>query len=469
MAIRNGVQMDRGRFPGGTTLDPFEMSQAGIQAGRIAQGNPRINIVDQAGTVPQGEAERIASEAEIERQRELAQQFAAKANSNRDIKSVWQGLAHVADSALSGWNERKADTAERERRDAMAKALSGALGDLSGTGVDDATMRQLIALNPEIGTSLLADKIKRATAGPTIEEFGDRPYRVYPDGRVEPALPDGAQSSDPFQGTKSVQGMSLNGLVKMGVIDERQAYELGAGKTITMADGSTWFLGATGLVPTGGAMPQSGQPGAPPSPAGAARQIGQPSLDKSLTPGQRATDNKFADDYVQWNASGGFADFEKQIAQLDDVVSTLQSGDNVTGPILGITSDLIGNVINPQAVATRQAVEEVVQRNLRLILGAQFTAKEGERLIDRAYNPSQPEAENLKRVTRLITQMKEAAAAKESASRYYEQNGTLKGWDGRLWRMDDFKVDDESIGAATGAAIGQGPMVIDGVTIERVQ
>ena len=79
-----------------------------------------------------------------------------------------------------------------------------------------------------------------------------------------------------------------------------------------------------------------------------------------------------------------------------------------------------------------------MQRNLRLILGAQFTEKEGQRLIARAYNPSLSEQENAKRVRNLIKQMQSAAEAKASAARYFEENGTLAGWKGKLPSMRDF-------------------------------
>jgi hypothetical protein len=107
-------------------------------------------------------------------------------------------------------------------------------------------------------------------------------------------------------------------------------------------------------------------------------------------------------------------------------------------------SDNVRSLTNPQAVKTKNAVEEVVQRNLRLVLGAQFTEKEGERLIARAYNDRLDTQENAKRVNRLITQIKNAAETKADAIRYFEQNGTLTGWNGKLPSMSDFTFDDRA-------------------------
>lgn len=166
-----------------------------------------------------------------------------------------------------------------------------------------------------------------------------------------------------------------------------------------------------------------------------------PEAPKAGTPGSDAVDKKFADEYVAWKTAGGFADVGKQLSQLRAVGRELKSQDNLTGPVVGNTPDFISNFVNPQAVATRESVEEVVQRSLRAVLGSQFTEKEGERLIARAYNPRQPESENRLRVARLRLQLTQAAKAKENASRYFEKNGTLRGWNGKLWSYTDFDPD----------------------------
>jgi hypothetical protein len=150
-------------------------------------------------------------------------------------------------------------------------------------------------------------------------------------------------------------------------------------------------------------------------------------------------DKEFAKEYVAFRAAGGYADTVKQLDQLKGVLASLRSGRNLTGPALGRTPDLIRGFTNEESIATRDAVEEVVQRNLRLVLGAQFTEREGERLIARAYNEKLSEAENAKRLERLITQIESAARAKEDAANYFEENGTLTGWGGQLPKLSDFE------------------------------
>lgn len=171
--------------------------------------------------------------------------------------------------------------------------------------------------------------------------------------------------------------------------------------------------------------------------------------------GGKAVDEAFAKDYVQFKAGGGSQDAQKQIAQLHDVSEALkdQSG-GLTGPVRGRLPDMVRSVTNPNAVAMRERVEEVVQRSLRAILGAQFTEKEGERLIARAYNPSLSQDENAIRVNRLLTQLEGAYKVKAEAADYFEKNGTLSGWQGKLPSLADF--DPEKVGNVVKEIVGTG-------------
>lgn len=176
--------------------------------------------------------------------------------------------------------------------------------------------------------------------------------------------------------------------------------------------------------------------------------------DGGLTVGQEAFDREFAKQNVSF-MSGGFADAQKNLGQLkeiknrligvkDEAGNTIQKSENLTGPVIGRTPDFVKNIIKPDAIDTREQVEEVIQRNLREVLGAQFTEKEGERLIKRAFNENLDEKTNAARLGRLITQMEGALNAKIEAAGYFEQNGTLKGFDvGRLVRsVNDFNLED---------------------------
>jgi hypothetical protein len=156
------------------------------------------------------------------------------------------------------------------------------------------------------------------------------------------------------------------------------------------------------------------------------------------TVGEDEFDKTAAKELAAYTIGGGFSDVQKQLGQLGQVLTNLESSDDITGWFVGSLPESVAPIIAPQAVANRDLVEEVVQRNLRLILGAQFTEKEGERLIKRAYNPKLSEQENARRVANLIKQIHQAAKAKQDAADYFRENRTLRGWGGQLPRITDF-------------------------------
>ncbi len=159
----------------------------------------------------------------------------------------------------------------------------------------------------------------------------------------------------------------------------------------------------------------------------------------NLTPFQEKLDEGFAADASEWMQGGG-ADMAGQMAQLSTVLGRLEGGERLTGPEIAAQPDFLLAFTNPDALNAREQVEEVVQRNLRLILGAQFTEKEGERLIARAYNPRLDAETNAGRVRRLLLQMQSAAEQKQRMVDYALQKGTIVGYEGRMPTMADFEA-----------------------------
>lgn len=192
-----------------------------------------------------------------------------------------------------------------------------------------------------------------------------------------------------------------------------------------------------------------------------ANPVNQPTA--NLSKGEEAVDREFAKEFVAFNAAGGYADTDKQLAQLEDVVTQLESGENLTGPLIG--RNPYRDITNPSSINAQELVEEVVQRNLRVILGAQFTEKEGERLISRAYNPKLDEKVNAKRLRALIGQIRGAAQAKQSASDYFRTNGTLKGWEGKMPSLSSFS--EEEVKTSGNAPQSVDPEIWDVMTEEE--
>ena len=157
---------------------------------------------------------------------------------------------------------------------------------------------------------------------------------------------------------------------------------------------------------------------------------------KQLTPLETKVEEKSAQDLVDFTIGGGFSDVQKGLSQLEIAKQTLQTQPEgkITGKLVGVQDDTgVLKYTNPTAQDTKEQVQEIAQRNLRLILGPQFTAKEGEALINRVYNPALPQSVNVKRLDLLQEQMTSAAKTKQEAVDYYNTNGTLKGFKGKLY------------------------------------
>ena len=159
-------------------------------------------------------------------------------------------------------------------------------------------------------------------------------------------------------------------------------------------------------------------------------------IKKQLSPLEAKVEEKSAQDLVDFTIGGGFSDVQKGLSQIEIAKQTLkqQPEGKITGKLVGAQDDTgLLKYTNPTAQDTKEQVQEIAQRNLRLILGPQFTAKEGEALINRVYNPALPQSVNVKRLELLQEQMTSAAKTKQEAVDYYNTNGTLKGFKGKLY------------------------------------
>lgn len=160
------------------------------------------------------------------------------------------------------------------------------------------------------------------------------------------------------------------------------------------------------------------------------------------TEAQKALDRNAAEAYVKDVVEGGGSTQRKAITQLEEAENELKGDKNISGPVLGLLPNALKNIVAPQAVNTQQKIENALQSQLKATLGAQFTEKEGAQLMSRIFNPQQSEAENLHRLENFKTELQQAREAKDAANKYFEQNGTLKGFKGKLYKTGaDFSFD----------------------------
>jgi hypothetical protein len=148
-----------------------------------------------------------------------------------------------------------------------------------------------------------------------------------------------------------------------------------------------------------------------------------------LSPAQRAADTAFGKEYNDFVAGGGITTIQKNLADLDKAIDALEKSPqgDITGKLIGL-SDKAGTLsfTNPKAAEIKDIVGGVVQSNLRAVLGGQFAQKEGEALLARAYNPAQPQKDNLNRLKAIRQQIANTGQAKLQAVSEFEEKGTLK-------------------------------------------
>lgn len=176
-----------------------------------------------------------------------------------------------------------------------------------------------------------------------------------------------------------------------------------------------------------------------------------------LTPMQQAVDKNWADDLVSW-ATTGSADFANNMALLNGAIGKIDEGKEISGPGSNFLGGWGRDVWGQEGWAVQKDIEQVVQRNLKAVLGAQFTQSEGDRLIQRAYDPTAEESVNRRRLQMLKQQMEIAARQKTEASEYYNRNGTMVGYRGHIPTAADFEAalgDQQSSAQATEAQKAQ--------------
>jgi hypothetical protein len=159
-----------------------------------------------------------------------------------------------------------------------------------------------------------------------------------------------------------------------------------------------------------------------------------------LTPGQRSLDQAVGKEYAEYVASGGSATAMKNIEQVRTGIETLRGTDTASGWFVGNLPDGLRRSFTPEGMSAQDYIQGAIMQSLRQILGAQFTQKEGERLMAQTYDKRAPEAENIRRAERLLRQLEGAAVAKEEAMRYFETNRTMVGFQGKFPNISDFDV-----------------------------
>ena len=148
--------------------------------------------------------------------------------------------------------------------------------------------------------------------------------------------------------------------------------------------------------------------------------------------GQEAIDANFAKEATLYRTTGG-ATASGDIAKVTAILNRLESGEPLTGPLIGSIPDNLRAIISPESQQAKDIIGGVVQKNLRAILGGQFAQKEGEQLVKRAYNEQLRPEQNAARLRVLLMELESANANKKRMVDYYfDNNMSLRNYDGPI-------------------------------------
>jgi len=128
------------------------------------------------------------------------------------------------------------------------------------------------------------------------------------------------------------------------------------------------------------------------------------------------------------------------INSLEDALATLETSPDITGILPGLVQNVGGDaflkLVLPQTANAKAQIESVVQESLKSILGAQFTEKEGERILQRVFDPAVSPQENAKRLRTVLNKLK---LGFETKRQYFESFTKGKIPEVNLPTLSDFQ------------------------------
>ena len=149
----------------------------------------------------------------------------------------------------------------------------------------------------------------------------------------------------------------------------------------------------------------------------------------NITESDRQIEKDVSKKFTNWQFQGGRFQDLKDIDQVEQVIKDFLNDKPITGNILtNRLPKFLRTKLNPDSVMSEDRILEITQRTLREILGAQFTEKEGQLIMDRAWRKDLPAKELAKRAQKMIAVLKA------------KQRQLNEGYD--YWRTEQINIED---------------------------
>jgi len=161
-------------------------------------------------------------------------------------------------------------------------------------------------------------------------------------------------------------------------------------------------------------------------------EVGNKGTELNLSPAELARDKAAGGTLNKWNDSGR-STIQSNINTLNEVITGLEDSNIKTRGFidaLPFGADWARAIMNPTGADAKDRVQGVIFQTLKETLGAQFTEKEGKRLVEASYNSMLSPEANAARLRDYTAGLMKASEARESQMRYLQENKTLAGYQG---------------------------------------
>ena len=146
------------------------------------------------------------------------------------------------------------------------------------------------------------------------------------------------------------------------------------------------------------------------------------------TPGEEKVDLGFVDEARVWSTTGR-PTFLSKVGKLDEILTALGESDSISGAWVGTLvesewfPESMKALLARDSLNTLDLIRSIVFESLRDTLGAQFTEREGDRLVAASYNIYLPEEMNRRRIMRLQQEITATAENKDRMVRHHNLGG----------------------------------------------
>lgn len=140
--------------------------------------------------------------------------------------------------------------------------------------------------------------------------------------------------------------------------------------------------------------------------------------------GFSALDKDYAKEYNEYTSSGRQS-VDKNLERLENAKAKLREMPSASGRFMGRLPDILKS---EDAIKLRQDVQAAAQGALKATLGAQFTEKEGERIMQMAYDEKLSPEANIQKIDSAIKELAKNKQVQDQKAKYFEERGTLQGF-----------------------------------------